>query len=252
MGVRSFILRDGEFISSGSFVNKFMSLERALNLLNSKSIWFANPETWSDPYEKRFINATYGAKQKFAWKGRVFCSCFTDNATSEASWNAYSTNPNCIQLTFRREVLLAVIEKYQLNNPNNQVYLDKVEYMQTKNIECPLSKIPFNPPVSAGSGIRSMEFKERLLMLKRKAFEYEHEYRAVIVKPQMTKELGIKVPIDDIRQLIVRITIGPKVENDTFGLLKDVLVDKYGFEHKVIKQSYLYKKLPTGITIKTK
>lgn len=250
MGVKSFILKGTEFTDSGRFVNKFMSLERALNLLNSKSIWFANPSTWPDPYEKRFIIATYGSKKKFAWKDRVFCSCFTDNATSEASWNAYSSKQDCIQFTFYRQALIDLLNAYQAANKNNQVYFDPVEYMQTKYIEKPLSKIPFDPPISPGIGIRSMEFKERLLLLKRKAFEYENEFRAIIVKPKTTKELGIQVPIPDIHTLIHEITIGPKVEKDTFEMIKGVLEHTYGFSSAVIKQSFLYKKLPNTIEIK--
>ena len=33
-----------------------MPLERALSLLETKAIWFANPETWPDPYEKYLRN----------------------------------------------------------------------------------------------------------------------------------------------------------------------------------------------------
>ncbi len=252
MSVKSFILSKDELVTSGKFVNKFMSLERALNLLNSQSIWFANPETWPDPYEKRFINATYNGGQKFAWKNRVFCTCFTDNATSEASWNAYSSNPDCVQFTFHRQALIDLLENYQASNKKYQVYFDKVEYMQTKKIEFPLSKIPFDPKITAGSGLRSMEFKERLLLLKRKAFDYEHEYRAIIVKPKGTKECGIEVPIPDLHSFISRITIGPKVEKDTFEMLKEVLVKKYGLKDSTIRQSYLYRKLSSTISIKSK
>ena len=228
-----------------------MSLEHALNLLNSKSIWFSSPEMWHDPYEKKFIDAFYDSTDRFAWKGRVFCSCFTDNATSEASWNAYSNNPDCIQFTFHRKALFNVLEACQNDNPKNKVYFDKVEYMQTKDIESPLSKIPFDPKVSDKVRIKSTEIKVRLLMLKRKAFEYEKEYRAIIVKPKITKEHGIKVSIPDIHALIAKITIGPKVEEDTFKMLKEMLIDKYYFNSNDIRQSFLYKSLPKVIMIKT-
>lgn len=252
MGVKSFILQDDEFVNSGKFVNKFMPLERALNLLNDKCLWFANPNEWPDPYEKRFINAKYDGGHPFAWKDRVFCSCFTNNASSEAQWNAYSNNDDMIKITFDRVELMHLLESYYAANPHNQVYFDKVEYMQTKYIEKPLSKIPFDPPISDGSSIRSMEFKARLLLLKRKAFDYEEEFRAIVIKPKATKEKGIRVDFANIHPLIKSITIGPKVGNDTFLMLKEILINKYGFTDKQILQSYLYRPLPNVINIKSK
>ena len=252
MGVKSYILNDNEFLHNGIFINKFMPLERALNILNSNKIWFANPETWTDSYEKKFICAKYENGRSFAWRNRVFCTCFTNNAASEASWNAYSKDEICIQLTFYRTELIKVFEQYINANPHNQMYFDKVEYMQSKNINKALSSIPFNPQISHGKSIQSMEFKARLLLLKRRAFEYEQEYRAIIVKPKATKERGINVDIHDIHDLISSITIGPKVREDTFNMLKSIFVGKYGFNPKNIKQSHLYKSLPNDAIIKLK
>lgn len=249
--VKSFILPEGEFTKDKRLIYKFMTLERALNLLNTQTFWFANPETWADPYECRFINATYDGKCPFAWKGRVFCSCFTDNATSEASWNAYSSHSDGIQFAFDRNALLNLLNDYQAANTNKLVFFDKVEYKRTQNIECPLSKIPFEPkPFS--TNVSSVELKVRMLLLKRIAFEYEKEYRAIIVKPKATDERGIQVPIPDLSSLLRQITIGPKVEPDTCEMLKNVFVEKYGLSTIRIQQSRLYKRLPRKITIKSK
>lgn len=250
--VKSFILSEGEFTKGKQLIYKFMPLERALNLLNTQTIWFANPETWADPYECRFINATYDGKRPFAWKGRVFCACFTDNATSEASWNAYSSNSYCIQFAFKRDALFELLNNHQNANPNNKVFLDKVEYMQTKQIERPLSAIPFDPRLSHSAKVSSIEFKVRMLLLKRIAFRYENEYRAIIVKPKATDESGIQVPIPDMSSLLRQITIGPKVEPDTYKMLKNVFVEKYGLSTIRIQQSQLYKNLPQKINIKSK
>lgn len=70
METKSYILKREEFLSKGKLINKFMPLERALSLLETKAIWFANPETWPDPYEKYFLCAKYGSKE-FQWRGRI-------------------------------------------------------------------------------------------------------------------------------------------------------------------------------------
>lgn len=248
--VKSFILQPNEFINSGKVVNKYMPLERAFNLLNTHKLWFANPKEWPDPFERRFIDATYSGNKNFAWKNRVYCTCFTNNATSEASWNAYSKDDICIKFVIDRIELLNVLENYLNMNVNNQVYFDKVEYMQSRDITKPLSKIPFATPLSPRANIRSMEFKERLLLLKRKAFEYEDEYRAIIVKPKEAKAKGIFVDIPDIHALITKIMVGPSVGDDTFSVLQDVFINTYGFIKINIERSDLYKDLPKVINIK--
>ena len=132
------------------------------------------------------------------------------------------------------------------------MYFDKVEYMQARNITKPLLKIPFSTPLTAGVKVTSMEFKERLLLLKRKAFEYEDEYRAIIVKPKAAKTKGIWVDIPNLHSLIKKIMIGPSVGDDTFTVLQDLFVNTYGFSLSDIERSDLYKKLPPVINIKTK
>lgn len=250
--VKSFVLQPNEFLTTGKVVNKFMPLERALNLLNTWKLWFANPREWSDPFERRFIDATYTGGTKFAWKDRVYCSCFTNNATSEASWNAYSKGDICIKFVIDRQELLNVLNNYLAANPHNQVYFDKVEYMQARSITKPLLKIPFRTPLTAGAKVTSMEFKERLLLLKRKAFEYEDEYRAIIVKPKASKSKGILVDIPNVHTLIKKVMIGPSVGDDTFSMLKNLFVNTYGFAAKDIERSDLYKTLPSSIIIKIK
>lgn len=247
--VKSFVLQPNEFLTTGKVVNKFMPLERALNLLNTRKLWFANPREWSDPFERRFIDATYAGGTKFAWKDRVYCSCFTNNATSEASWNAYSKGDICIKFVIDRQELLNVLNNYLAANPHNQVYFDKVEYMQARSITKPLLKIPFRTHLTAGAKVTSMEFKERLLLLKRKAFEYEDEYRAIIVKPKASKSKGILVDIPNMHTLIKKVMIGPSVGDDTFSMLKKFFLNTYGFAAKDIERSDLYKTLPSSIII---
>lgn len=247
--VKSFVLQPNEFLTTGKVVNKFIPLERALNLLNTRKLWFANPREWSDPFERRFIDATYAGGTKFAWKDRVYCSCFTNNATSEASWNAYSKGDICIKFVIDRQELLNVLNNYLAANPHNQVYFDKVEYMQARSITKPLLKIPFRTHLTACAKVTSMEFKERLLLLKRKAFEYEDEYRAIIVKPKASKSKGILVDIPNMHTLIKKVMIGPSVGDDTFSMLKKFFLNTYGFAAKDIERSDLYKTLPSSIII---
>lgn len=240
MGANSYILNREEFFSKGKLINKFMPLEKALSLLETKTIWFANPETWPDPYEKYFLCAKYGSKD-FPWLGRIYCSCFTNNASSEASWNAYSKNEICVRLTFDSKRLLSLLDNYQKINPKFFVCFDTVQYMRTNSIVKNLDKIPFEPSIIGGFSIQKEESKARLMLLKRKAFSYEDEYRAIIVRSFKSPVSGIKVEIPDINTLISGVAIDPRVGGYTFKMLKNYIADKYHFPKGHIQQSLLYK-----------
>ena len=51
---------------------KHLPLECALKVLENKSLWFTNPKEYEDPFESRFLNATYlksGKEVTFSWGG---------------------------------------------------------------------------------------------------------------------------------------------------------------------------------------
>lgn len=248
MEAKSYILNREEFLSKGKLINKFVPLERALSLLETKTIWFASPETWPDPYEKYFLCAKYGSKE-FPWRGRIFCTCFTNNTSSEASWNAYSKNEICVRLTFRGDRLLSLLDDYQNENLRHKVFFDKVEYRRTNSMTKKLSDLSFDPLLKEQFSLTSDESKVRLMLLKRKAFSYEDEYRAMIIKTQSTKESGIKFKIPNINELISLVAIDPRAGDYTFKMLKKYLMTKYGFQSRDIQQSLLYKDINRKVVL---
>ena len=90
-------------------VQKFLPLERALQLLETKKLWFSNPAKWPDPFERRFVDGIYPGNKKFTWQGRVYCLCVTTIPTSEASWKAYSDKDIAVKLEFDRVELQAFV-----------------------------------------------------------------------------------------------------------------------------------------------
>ena len=66
------ITKDNFF--STKLLHKYMPLEYALKTLAERKLWFANPVTWKDPFEKRFIEAEYengkNGSREFPWKNR--------------------------------------------------------------------------------------------------------------------------------------------------------------------------------------
>lgn len=217
-----------EFLST-QLLHRYMPLEYALKMLNNKQLWFSNPITWKDPFEKRFIEARYndnGKETDFLWKDQVFCICMTQTLTSEAYWNTYTCQQIGIEFRIEKNKLLDELRRY---TQQYDIYIGKVEYMRIADIKRELSKIPFKAPVPK---VKSSEWYARLLLLKRIAYRYEDEIRIIIVKKNKTKELGINLDYQcENTELIRSILLDPSIGKNTTDLLKEVFEDKYGFTY---------------------
>lgn len=229
-----------DFLSK-SLLHKYMPLENALRTLEDKSLWFSNPTCWPDPFEKRFIEGTYEGKP-FKWKGRVFCNCMTETATSEAYWKTYSQQSIGVSFAIKRFQLLTELETIQ---DQYDIYIGKAEYKPTKLIRKPLKQIPFDKPVP---NFGTPEFYARMLLLKRTAFKYEDEIRMMILKKTPTKENGFVLKYRcENTDLIRTITLDPSLKEYTFKLFKDIFIEKYGFATEGfnyrVQQSKLYETL---------
>lgn len=238
MAVKYLNINEADFLS-GKCIQKFLSLERALQLLKNQKLWFSNPAKWPDPFERRFIDGEYDGGKPFTWHNRVYCMCITPKATSEASWKAYSENDFAVKLEFARQEYVDILNRACGQPGVMDVFFGTMDYQQTRDIKKPLSEIKFSDGAKLSTS--SKLFKARLLLLKRKAFAYESEYRAIIVKKDTSNAAGILVDIPDILSLVQSITIGPTVGDEEYKMIKDHLTSKYNFHDNQIMQSRLYK-----------
>lgn len=209
---------------------KHLPLEYALHTLKDKSLWFANPSTWKDPFERRFLEAKYTKKDKevnFNWKGKVFCTCMTQTITSEAFWNTYSRGDIGVEIRFYRNKLLEELAHY---DKTYKIFIGKAEYLKTEDIKKELRSIPFNPPIPKDANLNSNDIVARLFLLKRIAYAYEDEIRIIVVKPNATKENGIVMKYNcENTDLIQRIVLDPNIGDYTYSMLKELFAEKYGF-----------------------
>lgn len=226
---------------------KYMPLESALSLVIDKYLWFANPVIWNDPFEKKFIEGKYeinGKKVDFPLKEKVFCSCMTETATSEAYWNAYQNGQLGISFKFKRKKLLEIL--YGLTDYD--VYIGKVKYVVTNCLNKNISDIA-ELKSTKQIDIHNVDLQIKLLLLKRVSFCYENEIRILIVQKNKTNCKGLKIPVSPvgITELIDTVTIDPRAEKHTEKMLKEYFKS---FGLKKVYKSQLYTiKNKTGITI---
>ncbi|MCL4484603.1 MAG: hypothetical protein M1445_18660 [Bacteroidetes bacterium] len=218
--------------NSSKPIYRYCSLENALTMISKNSFWFSNPIKWPDPFERLFIDAEYllnGAKLEFPYKGKLFCMCVTQEINSEATWNAYSSTQIAIQFELNTKAFINLLEK----QTKYDVFIGKMNYLPTKDIWRNSGPEGFKMSDLFDSNIDEKE-KLKLLLLKRVSFEYENEFRIILIsksKTDSTNGVNIKIPKiktkfpKSIKEIIPSIKIGPSKNNDFVSALKKILVE---------------------------
>ena len=213
-------------------LHKFMPLENALKTLSNKELWFADPSTWKDPFEKRFLDSDYvdvnDEEKSIPYGKRTYCMCTTQTQTSEAYWNAYSQKQIGIEFILDRQELLNQLEAY---TDSYDVYVGQVEYMRTSEIrKAKISEIPFSTPLPNNT----KDIFVRLMLLKRIAYQYEDEIRLILIKKRAVagdKPTGVNLGYSCVNQSLINfIILDPSIAQYTTDLLKETFQSKYGFE----------------------
>lgn len=114
-------------------IRKYMSLENALNLLDTEELYLANPTVWADSFESLFIQAKYekepGNIQHFndllPESKHLYCTCFTSGYQSDAQWSMYNDGEIGIMIDFDAKKLFEKLSQYQ-----SDLYIGKAKYIE--------------------------------------------------------------------------------------------------------------------------
>lgn len=263
MGKIHFInISEKKFLASTSPLFKMVSNDNIDNTIgHNPYLWFANPQKWKDPFERRFIEVRYlhnGKKYDYPLKNKVFCCCFSLTRITEAQWYIYSKGGDCVCMNINRSQLIDELKQYIKSNPKDNIYIGRAEYQPTNIITGSIHNNPIfkKKPFSLSDN----ESLVKLLLLKRNAFIYEDELRIIIVKGDSCDGDGIKFSYRcAITDLIQRIILSPMTNNTYSNMLENFLGTYYGFTpginslgkpYKRVVKSKLYKyKHPTYVIV---
>ena len=225
--------------SEDAFLNnkplyKYLSLEHTLLTLK-KGIWFSKPDAWNDPFEKKYYNGEYiscdGDRISFPFKNRIACTCFTTREKSEAYWKTYANESTCAQLSIERKGFLESIRKCRINGT---FYIGKMKYIKGDEFKLPISSMLCDDHFD----IKNPEDALKLLLRKRKDFEYEEEIRIIFLLTEKEfddKEKGRYITIDN--DIINSIKISPNCGKETFEVLKYGLENMFHIKKRMYKSS---------------
>lgn len=204
-----------------------MPLKHVVDLFETRELHFASPEEWDDPYEK--VLRHKGSSSAFA-------QCWCTKAVSDAMWRIYSPDRTAVRIRSTRAKVLAVGARIKATSQAT-FRLDEVSYRSAKEIDAELDAI-----ASELTKKFSMKRATDALFVKRDAFDYEAEVRAVaFLQPHKDSQPPgfLRVQIDPYN-FVESILFDPRAEGTYVQMATYFLRNALNFQSP-ISRSALYR-----------
>lgn len=236
-----------------------MPLDRFVNSVKNKQLVFVSPESWYDPFEQLYYGIDCSSRGYITED--IACMCVSEKSSTneDASWRVYSeSNDKAVRISIEQTVLLNILEEFASKN-GFEVYIGKVNYSFEKRDIKNLHIISSPKHATYFPDKMTREHYLSLLLLKRKAFQYENEVRIFLVKDKITFSNNLlKIDCDyRVLGLVSNVMLSPyppvrpkgdiafkvreKMNNFESVQIKKELNDLLGCR---IQQSLLYKVYP--------
>lgn len=193
-------------LGGGNYFYKYLNINTFLTCLKNGNLRFAEPVEWNDKYEARFYNADYDIlKANKDYYPYLYANCVTNRPDSEAAWQVYrygKTGPMtcCVEIQINR---FKFREQLAKNLSDCDIFVGMTKYEHKAIIDClHYKKYPHDIIIKGiryCKGDENLEFVKyfnefcrekylNLMLLKRMAFEYEHEVRFFIIPHNKTAD----------------------------------------------------------------
>ena len=205
--------------SINNYFYKYVPYKEMLNERSKDSLYFKRLELWNDPWESFVLTGKYkigkNDSAEYPLHKKVLATCFTGNYGSESQWHIYEQNESRIMLSYNKDKLIEVLEA-----SITHFYIGKVRYhipqpLIKKAIEgWAIEHIDYFKKSYEGVHYESDDYKMLLepLLIKRKPFAYEEEYRFFIIDE--TDKQTYNMPIPNLGTAIGKVTLSPNYPKD--------------------------------------
>ena len=214
---------------------RIMSFNHVVQLFEKGELHFSHPSIWSDPHEVRLRHAN---------SHQLYGQCWCTKGVSDAMWRIYSPSHLGVRISTSTGKLRRALEP-EAAKRGYDFTLREVSYLSQNEIEAQCKRIQ-----SDLTNEFDMQRAIDALYLKRDAFDYESEYRAVIScqdANKSTQSNGVKVAINPF-DLIDSILLDPRAPDELAAALAYYFKEKIRFQ-KNVRRSALYKS-PTPFLVK--
>lgn len=227
-------------------VYRIISLERLVDLFESKENVLVSPSKWEDTFEnfilKSKVKLATGKTVDYNMHNSVFGQCWTLHDASDAMWRIYSPNKDGVRIKSTIGDLLSSIYKVHKPHPDARCCIGKVEYKTTTQLTWHANNTFDESGISVDKLFRS-------LLLKRLPFEHEKEVR--LLYQSWNSELipdGVYKYKVDPTQMVKEIMIDPRRSYQEFKILK-LIIQRSTKYTGPIKRSLMYQ-LPKNLVVR--
>lgn len=206
---------------------RIMEFSKVVQIFENRSLYFANPSSWDDPYEKRM---------KHPCEHELFAQCWSTLGRSDAMWRIYSKNGLGVRIATTPKKFRTVL-KDAVNGNRSKFRLKDVSYLNQVDVNTRARSI-----ARKLNDFYDVRKAVDLLYIKREAFSHESEWRATIHSPMegpLDIKKGISVAVNP-HEFIDSILLDPMASDALANALKHYFTDVLGYKGSVLK-SVLYK-----------
>ena len=219
------------FFQNDNFIYRILTLDRFLELKDG-NLAFISPLKWTDPYEKAFLEVNYNHEGEIfrhplrpeGRKKRLFAQCWTGSKQTEALWRGFAKNNDGVMIKFRTQVLLNILQDIS-NNSRYDVYIGKVVYQDSQNL------YDMKTNIDLWQDLRERRLTDNvisLLLKKREAFNFEHEYRIMVIKRYGHNFKDITIfPVDELLNQTEYVKFDPRMGETLYEFIRASLAVQF-------------------------
>lgn len=229
---------DLENIIRDKKIYRVMTIDRLLEMFESKENVLVKPSLWDDPFENFLFNSAVlqpdGTEYKSILRDRAYAQCWSLNIESDAMWRIYAPEKNGVKIAITIRKLFNSFYKSISDYPGMSCFIGKVDYHPRKKLKSLIDDVKKNGITKGGSLSQA-----KSLLIKRNAFKHEEEVRLIYLDPR-NKSSGnlFRYNFDPLR-LIEKITFDPRMSESLYRVYKNHILG-LGFCGELV-QSGLYK-----------
>jgi hypothetical protein len=218
---------------------RILRYEHLVRLFEDRQYTLLSPFAWEDPFEKLWTRLVFKDETAHSdIESRVFGSCLTFQARSDAMWSIYSRNWLGIRITVDLQELKRQAEAAP-ELANGRMWIGEVNYLRDAELEKrALTLMRLVNEFDADQ----MEAIAMAWLNKRIAFKHEDEIRVLLVLPGRPSSNGpanvFKFTVDP-HALIKSIHIDPRAPTEISQMLQRDIKANLGFEGSVQQSSLL-------------
>jgi hypothetical protein len=237
-------LGSGNHVASGIWLDEAVSLNQTLyryvqwepygkKHLDDGKLYFASPERWPDPYERWWCDELFRVGSKLATVS-AYAMCMTTSWGDEPYWRMYDHSGTVPVVRFTTTVgrLVNVLSDY-VESRAAKAYLGKVMYHPSADLQREAARLR-----QLGADAQLARHVAHALMLKRTAFTFESEHRAVLLDRSGKQEARFLNFTPS--ELYTSVMIGPSVKAPEERAIRAALVD-HGFLEDRVRCSSIYR-----------